>query len=149
MIGQIVADVQALDVAILGELVKEVLVEIIEVLLDVSGVEVGIGLSLWRRVGEHVGALVHVGEAESGADGRLSVEPGAPVAVPAGPDLEVEGAIHPVLLSPEYRSQVFRHPPCSDRFSSDLKRRKTKSKTILRFCFRLSPLSLNKSILVD
>jgi hypothetical protein len=59
--------------------------------------------------GDHVGALVHVGEEEGGADARLGVQARAAVAVPARPNLEVERAVHPVLLRPEYRSQVLRH----------------------------------------
>lgn len=131
MIGQIIADVQALDVAVLGELFEEVLVEILEVLLDVGGVEVGVGLSLWGRVGQHVGALVHVGEAECGADGGLRVEPRAPVTMPASPDLEVEGAVHPILLCPEYRRQVFRHSHCSGCCTDFLQIKKKKKKNQL------------------
>lgn len=54
--------------------------------------------------GDHIGALVHVGEEEGGADAGLRVEAGAAVTMPAGADLEVEGAVHPVLLRPEDRS---------------------------------------------
>ena len=112
MIGEVVADIEALDLAVLAELLEEILVEVLEVVLDLVGVE-GLGLGLVRVWGEergdHVGALVHVGEEEGGADGGLGVEPGAAVAVPAGPDLEVERAVHPVLLRPEYRCQVLRH----------------------------------------
>jgi hypothetical protein len=106
VIGEVVTDVEALDVAVLGELVEEVLVEVLEVLLDVGRVEVGVGLSLG---GEHIRPLVHVREAQRGADRRLRVQPRAPVPVPARPDLEVERAVHPVLLRPEYRRQVLRH----------------------------------------
>lgn len=59
--------------------------------------------------GDHVGALVHVGEEEGGADAGLGVKTGAAVAVTASADLEVEGTVDPVLLRTEYGSQVFRH----------------------------------------
>nr|GMD20402.1 hypothetical protein CR513_50792 [Ipomoea batatas] len=59
--------------------------------------------------GYHVGALVHVGEEDGGADAGLGMEPGAAVAVTARADLEVEGAVHPILLRSEYRCQVLRH----------------------------------------
>ena len=75
--------------------------------LDLLGVE---GLAL--RVdagGDHVGALVHVGEEKRWADGGLCVEPRAPISVPARSDLEVERTVHSVLLRPEYRRQVLRH----------------------------------------
>ena len=45
--------------------------------------------------------LVHVGEEQGGTDARLVVEPGTTVSMSASPDLEVEGAVHPVLLCPE------------------------------------------------
>ena len=106
MVGEVVADVEALDVAVLGELVEEVLVEVFKVLLDVGRVEIGVGLSLG---GEHVRPLVHIREAQRGADRRLRVQPRAPVPVPARPDLEVERAVHPVLLRTKYRRQVLRH----------------------------------------
>jgi hypothetical protein len=62
--------------------------------------------------GDHVGALVHVGEEEGRADAGLGVQARAAIAVPTRPDLEVERAVNPVLLRPEYRSQVFRHCYC-------------------------------------
>lgn len=96
--------------AVLAELVEEVLVEVFEVVLDVARVEIGLSLGVQRRGwGEHVRALVHVGEKERWADCWLGVEPRAPVAVPAGSDLEIERTVHPVFLSSEYRRQVLRH----------------------------------------
>ena len=110
MISQVIADVEALEVAVLAELVEEVLVEVFEVVLDVARVEIGLSLGVQRRGwGEHVRALVHVGEKERWADCGLGVEPRAPVTVPAGSDLEIERAVHPVFLSSEYRRQVLRH----------------------------------------
>ena len=107
MVGEVVADIVAFDITVLGELVEEVFVELLEVVLDfarVDGVAVGVDAG-----GDHVRALVHVGEENSGAYARLRVETRAPVAVPARADLEVERAVHPVLLRPEYRCQVLRH----------------------------------------
>ena len=107
MVGEVVADVEALDVAVLAKLVEEVLVELLEVVLNLPGVD---GLALGVHAGGyHVGPLVHVGEQQRRANAGLRVEPGAPVTVPARPDLEVERAVHPVLLRPEYRCQVLRH----------------------------------------
>lgn len=75
--------------------------------LDFAGVK---GLALGIDAGsDHIGALVHVGEEEGRADAGFGVETGATVAVPASSDLKVEGTVHPVLLRPEYRSQVLRH----------------------------------------
>ena len=51
--------------------------------------------------GDHIGALVHIGEQQSWAHAGLRVQPRAPVAVSARPDFEVERAVHPVLLRPE------------------------------------------------
>lgn len=51
--------------------------------------------------GDHIGPLVHIGEQQSRADAGLRVKPGAPIAVPARPYFEVEGAVHSVLLRPK------------------------------------------------
>lgn len=69
-------------------------------LLHLTGVD-GLALSIdpWS---DHVGALVHVGKQQRGADARLGVEPRTPVTVPASADLEVEWAVNSVLLRPEY-----------------------------------------------
>lgn len=75
--------------------------------LDLLGID-GLALGVDAR-GDHIGALVHVGEEQGGADAGLRMQTGAPVAVPAGADLEVEGAVHPVLLCPENGCQVLRH----------------------------------------
>lgn len=73
-------------------------------LLGIDGLTLGVDAG-----GDHVGALVHVGEEEGGADAGLGVKTRAAVAVPARADLEVEGAVNPVLLRPENRRQVLRH----------------------------------------
>ena len=59
--------------------------------------------------GDHVRSLVHVGEEKSGADGGLSVESRAAVAMPASADLEVERTVHTILFGSENRSQMLRH----------------------------------------
>lgn len=74
--------------------------ENLEMGLDLLGID-----RLALRVdagGDHVGALVHVGEEQRGAGAGLSVQTRAPVAVPTRADLEVERAVHPVLLRPKY-----------------------------------------------
>ncbi|RDX70018.1 hypothetical protein CR513_50792, partial [Mucuna pruriens] len=111
VIGKIVANIQALNGTVLAELLEEIFVEVVEVILDLVGVE-GLGLGL-IGVGDdvhvHVGPLVHVRQNKSWANCGLRVKPRTPVAVPASADLEVERTVHPVLLRPEYRCQVFRH----------------------------------------
>lgn len=52
--------------------------------------------------GDRIRALVHVGQKYRGAYAGLRVETRAPVAVPARADLEIEGAVNPILLRPEY-----------------------------------------------
>uniref|UniRef100_A0A8R7QDS9 Uncharacterized protein n=1 Tax=Triticum urartu TaxID=4572 RepID=A0A8R7QDS9_TRIUA len=107
VVGEVVADVQVLDLAVLAELVEDVLVEVLEVALDLDGVD-GVALRVHAR-GDHVGALVHVAEQQRGRDGRLVVQAGAAVAVPARADLEVERAVHAVLLRAEDRREVLGH----------------------------------------
>ena len=84
----------------------------LEVFLDLARIRGGGGGSHVETDGDAgtvVGLLVHVGEQYGGADGRLVVDAGAAIAMAAGPDLEVEGAVNAVLLRAEYGSQVLRH----------------------------------------
>lgn len=122
VIGEIIADIQALNRAVLAELLEEILVEVVEVILDLVGVE-GLGLGL-IGVGDdvhvHVGPLVHVRQNQRWADCGLRVEPRTPVAVPASADLEVERTVNPVLLRTEYRCQVLRHLSVRVRVSLSL-----------------------------
>lgn len=76
--------------------------------LDLVGVKC-LALIRVNDRGDHIRPLVHVREKQSRANGRLSVESGATVTVPASSDLEVEGAVHPVFLCSEYRCQMLRH----------------------------------------
>lgn len=102
VVGEVVADVEAFDLAEFAELLEDVLVEVLEVLLDLAGVDrLALGIDAG---GDHVGALVHVGEKEGWGDGGAVVEAGAAVPVAASADLEIEGAIHAVLLCAEDRS---------------------------------------------
>lgn len=109
MVSEIITNIQALNLAILAELLKQILIKILKVVLDFLRIEV---LLLSLRVearSEHVGALVHVRETNSGANGGFCVETRTAVTMPASSDLEVERTVHSVLLRPEYRSQVLRH----------------------------------------
>lgn len=101
MVGEVVTDIKAFDISILGELIKEVFIELLEVVLDLArvyGLPVGINARCY-----HVGPLVHVRKKNCWAYAGLCVETRAPIAVPARADLEVERAIHPVFLRPENR----------------------------------------------
>lgn len=77
VVSQIVTDIQALDLSVLAQLLEQILIKILEVVLDLAGVE-GLALGVDAGVGEHIGALVHVGDEEGGADAGLGVEAGAP-----------------------------------------------------------------------
>lgn len=101
MVSQIVTNVQALDLAVLAKLLKQILIKILEVVLDFAGIK---GLALRVNAGsDHVGALVHVGEKESGANTRFSMQPGAPISMTASSDLEIEGTVNSILLCSEDR----------------------------------------------
>lgn len=99
MVGEVVADVEALDLAELAKLLEEVLIEVLEMVLNLAGID-GLPLGI-DAGGDHVGTLVHVGEDEGGGDGGSVMEAGAAVPVAASSDLEVERAVHPVLLGTE------------------------------------------------
>merc|ERR1719409_2218181 len=96
VVAQVLADVELLDLAVAGELVVDLLVELVELLLDLLRVELrrvpARGGDLRRRV------LVHVLHDHRLREGRLVVLARAPVAVAARADLEVERAVHLVLL---------------------------------------------------
>jgi hypothetical protein len=107
VVREVVADVEALDLAVLAQLHEDVLVEVLEVLLDPLRVD-GVALRVHAR-GDHVRPLVHVAEQQRRGDGRLVVQAGAPVAVAACADLEVEGAVHAVLLRAKDGRKMLSH----------------------------------------
>lgn len=115
VVGEVVTHVEALDLAVLAEFLKDVLVEILEVGLDLLRVD-GVALSINSR-GDHVRTQVHVGEQQRRRDRRLVVQAGASVAMAARADLEVEGAVHAVLLRAKDGSEVLGHG-----FASPLKK---------------------------
>ena len=51
--------------------------------------------------GDHIRSLIHVREKKCRADAGLSVKPGAAISMSAGSNLEVEGAVNPILLRSE------------------------------------------------
>jgi len=86
----VVADDELLELAVLAELAPQVLVEGVKVVHALLGRE--------ARLGVVRGVLVHRGQQDGLRVRRLDVFPGAPVAVAAGADLVVEGAVYFVLL---------------------------------------------------
>lgn len=107
VVSEVVADVQVLHLAVLAELVEDVLIEVLEVTLDLAGFD-GVALRVEAR-GDHVRALVHVAEQQGRRDGGTVVQARAAVAVAARADLEVERAVHAVLLRAEDRREVLSH----------------------------------------
>lgn len=99
MVGEIIADVEALDLTKFSEFFENVFVEVLEVFLDLSGVD-GLALGIDAR-GDHIGALIHIGKKESWRYCGAIVEAGATISVAACPDLEVEWAVNAVLLGAE------------------------------------------------
>jgi hypothetical protein len=107
VVGKIVADVEALDLAELVKLLEDILIEVLEVLLDLARVDrLALRVHSW---GDHVRPLVHVGEEERRRDGGPVVEARAPISVAARANFEVERAVDAVLLGAEDRCQVLRH----------------------------------------
>ena len=103
MVGDVVADVQRLELSVLGQLLEDVLVKVLEVLLGPALLVVGEGFG-WRRgqarlcrdgrgLRRGLGAAPEVVEEDGGRDRGLVVGAGAAVSVPAGANLEVEGAL--------------------------------------------------------
>lgn len=113
MIGQVIADVQIFDLAILAKFFIDVFVKIFEMMLRFAWVDRGmVGVRRGRGIGsrrDHVGSLVHVREEERRANCGAIVEAGATVSVSADADFEVERAVYSVFLCAKNGGQVFRH----------------------------------------
>lgn len=108
VIGKVVAEVEALELAEHAELLEDVLVEILEMFLDLAGVKEL--LPFWVDCGGgHLEPLVHIAKEESWGDGGAVMETRATIAVTTSSDLEVERTVHAVFLCSVNRSQVLRH----------------------------------------
>lgn len=59
VVSQIVADIQALKFTILAQFLKEIFIEVLEVILDLTGID-GLALDV-DAGGDHIRSLVHVG----------------------------------------------------------------------------------------
>ena len=94
----VVANDHLLRLAVLAHLAPKVLVEGVEVVLQLARVHL-----VFRIVGR---VLVQVGEEDRLRVGGLDVLAAAAVAVPAGADLVVEGAVHFILLRAEDGGEV-------------------------------------------
>jgi hypothetical protein len=108
VICQVVAHVQVLNLAKLGQLLKHILIEVLKVLLACFGVHwqrqpIRANRSVQSRV------LVHILQEQRLTDSGLVVQAGATVSMPAGSDLEVEGAVDTILFCTEDRGQVLSH----------------------------------------
>lgn len=77
---------------------------------------------------DHIRPSVHTGEKESWADAGTRVNPGAVITMPASSDLEVERAVHPILLRPKDGRQVLRHqnPKTKHKASTSALKKKRK-----------------------
>eukprot|EP00411_Alexandrium_monilatum_P080994 CAMPEP_0175616166 /NCGR_PEP_ID=MMETSP0096-20121207/65740_1 /TAXON_ID=311494 /ORGANISM="Alexandrium monilatum, Strain CCMP3105" /LENGTH=221 /DNA_ID=CAMNT_0016921317 /DNA_START=47 /DNA_END=708 /DNA_ORIENTATION=+ len=97
VVRNVVQHHQVFDLAVVRELEEDLLVERLHVLLR-SGVHVVVPVLVVgdaHRLGD---VRIHVRQEQGLARCRPDVRAVAPVAVPACPDLEVEGAVHAVLL---------------------------------------------------
>lgn len=94
----VIANHHLLRLAVLAHLAPKVLVEGVEVVLQLARVHL-----VFRIVGR---VLVEVGEEDRLRVGGLDVLAAAAVAVPAGADFVVEGAVHLVLLGAEDGGEV-------------------------------------------
>lgn len=72
VISQIVTNIQAFNLSIFAQLLKKILIKILEVLLDLAGVH-RLALRVKSGGDSVVKALVHVREEEGGADAGLRV----------------------------------------------------------------------------
>ena len=89
VIANIIADMHFFNLAIFRQLDKEILVDVVKVLLDLGFCQRAVGVV--RRV------VVNVGDKDGLREIGLDVFPGAPVAVSACSDFEVERTVHPEI----------------------------------------------------
>lgn len=101
MIVVVVADDDFLDLAVFAHLAPEIFIECIEVVLQLLGVH--------ARLVVVGGILVEIRKEDSLAVGWFDVFARAAVAVAAGADFVVEGAVDLVLLRSEDGGEVVRH----------------------------------------
>lgn len=100
----VIADDQLLKFTVLAHLTPHILVESVEVVLQLAGVHLILGVVGW--------VLVHVRHQDSLRVGRLDMFTGAAISVPTCADLVVERAIDLVLLCTENGSEIVGHSEC-------------------------------------
>lgn len=108
MVGQVVTDVQILDLAMLGKLFEDILIELFEMLLALARIN-GHGQAVGPGRGVERGILVHVLHQQCWTDGGSVMQAGAAITMSASPNLEVEGAVHTILLCAKDGSQMLGH----------------------------------------
>lgn len=107
VIGQVITNIETLDLAELAELFKDILVEVLKVFLNLPGINrLALSVYTWSN---HVGTLIHVGEEKRWGDRGAIVEARASISVTTSTDLEIERTVHAVLFGAEDGSQVLRH----------------------------------------
>jgi len=104
VVAQVLAHVALFNLAMLGELLVDLLVEFVKVFLDLFTVKAVWITSRSRHCGS--GVHPHVFDNQGLGEWGLVVLARAPVTVPAGADLEVEGAVHAIFLGAVDTSQV-------------------------------------------
>ncbi len=110
VLGEVLADVDALDLAVLLHLGADVVVEVVEVVAAVLVGDVGRGEALLARVLlDLLGRVVEVLQHDRLAEHGLVVDARAAVAVAARAYLVVERAVHLVLLRAVDVHEVLRH----------------------------------------
>lgn len=97
----ILANHQLLHLAVLAHLTPHILIKGIEMVLQLTGVH-----AVLRVEG---GILVHVRHQDGLGVRGLDMLPGATIAMPAGTDLVVKGAIDLVLFRTENRREIVGH----------------------------------------
>lgn len=96
VVSKVITNIEAFNLAKLAEFLKEILEEILKVVLDLARVQrLAVCVDAW---GDNVRSLVHVGEDEGRGDGGTVVETRATVTVTASSNLDVEGTVYSVLF---------------------------------------------------
>merc|ERR1719354_370521 len=112
MVAKVVAHVHLLDLSVfILALNKHILKEVVVMLLHLLVRHVG-QVGAIRRLGRVLRVDVQVLQQNSLREGWLIVDSGASVPVGAGAHLEVEGAVHLVLLRSKNTRQILRHFCC-------------------------------------
>ena len=100
VVSKVITDIEGLNLTKLAQLLIDILIEILKVLLHLFRINrLALSIDSWC---DHIRALIHVSKHNCRRHSWPVVQTGATIPMTASPNLEVKGAVNPILLSPKY-----------------------------------------------